>query len=73
MDDQVQGLYMVEELLNNKKHKYFEVKSGYTLATNDSLHRLSATLQRDRKLQAAIQAGLLGTLKGVYRVSIGAL
>lgn len=57
-DHQVQNLADVEALLENGEEKYFKVRNGYTLASSESLARLTKLIDGDDVLQDRIRKKL---------------
>jgi len=57
-DNQINNLKDIEALLENESKQYFQVKNGYTMATDASLHELGAVLQHNTELQAKLAARL---------------
>lgn len=55
---QVQTLAEVEDVLNNKKNKFFRVVNGYTLADTPDLWRLSKVLAGSEPLRESIRKAL---------------
>jgi len=50
-DRQIQNLEEIERLLNNKKNQYFNVKSGYTMSSDDQLEKLYDRLRDDELVE----------------------
>jgi hypothetical protein len=49
---QVENLKEVEQVLENEVQKYFEVRNGYTLASDEGLEKLGKTLEDKAKVEA---------------------
>jgi len=50
-DNQINNLKDIEVILENDSKQYFQVKNGYTMATDSSLYELGAVLQKSIDLQ----------------------
>lgn len=55
---QVRNLAQIEELLDNEKERYFQVLNGYTMATRESLQKLSTIVAGSERLQEEIRKQL---------------
>lgn len=55
--EQVRNLKAIEEEIDNKNQKYFEVSSGYTMSTDQDLERLQTLLQ-DKELVEKLKSKL---------------